>query len=123
MDYVEEAWTSPIGVLRLLETGDGVSAAKALIGLALNSSTLAPALEVSLAAAQVSDPLVRGNALLSFGHLARRFGQLPRDPVYDLVAQGLIDADGHVRGQSDAAADDLDQFLGWYFEGRVLDFV
>lgn len=116
MDYVEEAWVSPIGVLRLLETGDGISAAKALIGLALNSSTLAPALEVSLAAAQVSDPLVRGNALLSFGHMARRFGQLPPEPVYDLVAHGLADADVHVRGQADAAADDLEQFLGWHFE-------
>jgi|APAra7269097189_1048546.scaffolds.fasta_scaffold11872_2 hypothetical protein len=116
MDYVEEAWASPIGVLRLLESGDGISAAKALIGLALNSSTLAPALEVSLAAAQVSDPLVRGNALLCFGHLARRFGHLPREPVYDLVAHGLVDANGHVRGQADAAADDLEQFLGWHIE-------
>ena len=116
MDYVEEAWVSPIGVLRLLEAGDGISAAKALIGLALNSSTLAPAIEVSLTAAQASDPLVRGNALLSFGHLARRFGQLPRVPIYDLVAHGLLDADGHVRGRADAAADDLEQFLGWHFE-------
>jgi hypothetical protein len=64
-DYVEEGWVSPIVVLRLLEAGDGISAAKALIGLALNSSTLAPTLEVSLAAAQVYGPLVRGNALLS----------------------------------------------------------
>lgn len=116
MDYAEEAWVSPIGVLRLLEAREGISAARALIGLALNSPALAPALEVSLAAAQVSDPLVRGNALLSFGHLARRFGQLPREPVYDLVARGLVDADGHVRGQADAAADDLEQFLGWHIE-------
>jgi len=116
MDYLEEAWVSPVGVLRLLEAGDGVSAAKALIGLALNSSTVAPALEVSLAATQVSDPLVRGNALLSFGHLARRFGQLPREPVYDLVVHGLVDADEHVRGQADTAADDLEQFLGWHIE-------
>jgi hypothetical protein len=77
----------PIGVLKLLETGDGVSGAKALIGLALNSPTLTPALEVSLAAAQISDPLVRGNALLSFGHMARRFGHLPREPVYAATAQ------------------------------------
>lgn len=116
MEYVEEEWISPIGVLRLLEAGDGISAAKGVIGLALNSSTLAPALEVSLAAVQASDPLVRGNALLSFGHLARRFRQLPHEPVYDLVAYGLIDADEHVRGQADAAADDLEQFLGWHIE-------
>jgi hypothetical protein len=55
MDYAEEAWVSPIGVLRLLEAGDGISAAKALIGLALNSPTLAPALDVSLTAARASE--------------------------------------------------------------------
>jgi hypothetical protein len=27
-----------------------------------------------------------------------------------------VDADGHVRGQADAAADDLEQFLGWHIE-------
>ncbi|RUL70512.1 hypothetical protein [Dyella choica] len=118
MEYVEEAWNSPIGVLSLLDAGEGISAARALIGLALNSPTLVPALEVTLAAARSSDPLVRGNALLSFGHLARRFGELPREPVYDLVAKGLADADAHVRGQADAAADDLDQFLGWRIDGR-----
>lgn len=65
--------------------------------LALHSSTLAPALEVALTATHSSDPLVRGNALLSFGHLARRFGEIPRDPVYDLVVRGLADPDSHVR--------------------------
>lgn len=116
MKYAEEAWVSPIGVLRLLDIGERAAAAKALIGLALNSPTLAPALEVSLTAARTSDPLIRGNALLCFGHLARRFGELPREPVYDLVFQGLVDPDAHVRGQADAAVDDLDQFLGWHID-------
>ena len=116
MEYAEEAWSSPASVLRLLNAGEGVSAARALIGLTLHSPTLAPVLEVSLIAARSSDPLVRGNALLSFGHLARRFGELPRDPVYTLVAQGLSDHDAYVRGQADAAADDLGQFLGWCVE-------
>lgn len=116
VEYAEEAWVSPIAVLRLVDAGQGVSAARALIGLALHSATLAPALEVALAAAHSSDPLIRGNALLSFGHLARRFGEIPRDPVYDLVVRGMADRDSHVRGQADAAADDLDQFLGWNME-------
>ena len=50
---------------------------------------------------------------LVFGHLARRFDGIPREPVYELVAQGLANPDSHVRGQADAAADDLDLFLGW----------
>jgi hypothetical protein len=113
VQYTEEAWVSPTGVLRLIDAGEPISAAKALIGLALHSPALAPALEVALIAARSSDPLLRGNALLSFGHLARRFDGIPREPVYELVVQGLADPDSHVRGQADAAADDLDLFLGW----------
>jgi hypothetical protein len=116
MEYTEEAWMPADKVMKLVCAGDDIAAARALIGLALHSSTLAPALEVFLVAARSSDPLVRGNALLSFGHLARRFRELPRDPVYDLVVQGLADSHPHVRGQADAAADDLDQFLDWHFE-------
>lgn len=46
MEYVEEIWMSPIAILKLINAGEGVSAARALIGLALHSSTLEPALEV-----------------------------------------------------------------------------
>lgn len=60
---------------------------------------------------------IGGHALLSFGHLARRFGEMPSDPVYGLVVQGLNDPDSFVRGQADAAADDLSQFLGWHMDG------
>jgi hypothetical protein len=116
MEYTEEAWVPADSVMKLVCAGDDIAAAKALIGLALHSSALTPALEVSLVAARSSDPFVRGNALLCFGHLARRFGELPRDPVYDLVVQGLADSHPHVRGHADAAADDLDQFLGWHIE-------
>jgi hypothetical protein len=116
MEYAEETWMPPISVLKLLDAGESASAARAMIGLALHSSTLTSALDVLLVAARSLDPLVRGNALLGFGHLARRFRELPRDPVYDLVVQGLADSDPRVRGQADAAADDLDQFLGWHME-------
>lgn len=114
--YAEEAWVSPIAVLRLIDAGECESAAKALIGMALHSTTLEPALDVVLSAARSSDPFIRGNALLSFGHLARRFGEIPEDPVYSFVVQGLGDPDSFVRGQADAAADDLNQFLGWHIE-------
>src|ERR1700754_1687338 len=66
VQYSEEAWVSPTGVLRLIDAGEAISAAKALIGLALHSPALAPALEVALIAARSPDPLLRGNALLSF---------------------------------------------------------
>jgi hypothetical protein len=63
--------------------------------------------------ARHADPVVRGNALLGFGHLARRFGRLDRSLVQPLIEAGLRDDDEHVRGQADAAADDVKQFLGW----------
>jgi hypothetical protein len=56
---------------------------------------------------------VRGNAVLGFGHLARRFGRLDRVVVEPLVREALADPDAYVSGQADAAAEDLQHFLGW----------
>jgi hypothetical protein len=57
------------------------------------------------------DEIVRGNALLGFGHLARIFGEL-EDRAVALVADGLRDRSAYVRGQAHAAAGDLKHFLG-----------
>lgn len=60
------------------------------------------------------DATVRGNAILGFGHLARTAGIIwkPKD-VRALVEAGLADPSEYVRGQSEAAADDLRHFLKW----------
>ncbi len=57
---------------------------------------------------------VRGNAILGFGHLARTAGIIwkPKE-VRALVEAGLADPDEYVRGQAEAAADDLRHFLKW----------
>ena len=57
---------------------------------------------------------VRGNAILGFGHLARTAGIIwkPKE-VRALVEAGLADPDEYVRGQANAAADDLRHFLKW----------
>jgi hypothetical protein len=57
------------------------------------------------------DEVVRGNAILGFGHLARLFGRLG-DEAPAIVKQGLIDVSAYVRGQAYAAAGDLHHFLG-----------
>ena len=62
---------------------------------------------------------VRGNAILGFGHLARRFRQLDRSLVEPLVVRARSDADPYVRGQAHAAADDLRHFLGWDLSPEV----
>ena len=56
---------------------------------------------------------VRGNAILGFGHLARIHGRLDRVVVQPIIEAGLVDPNEYVRGQADAAADDVEHFLGW----------
>jgi hypothetical protein len=58
-----------------------------------------------------ADEVVRGNAILGFGHLARLFGELG-DEAPAMVARGLQDSSAYVRGQAYAAAGDLKHFLG-----------
>ena len=68
---------------------------------------------VSAACARLSshtDEIVRGNAILGFGHLARLFGRTTPD-VPLLVKNALTDRSDYVRGQAHAAAGDLAHFL------------
>ena len=59
-----------------------------------------------------ADPYVRGNAILGFGHLARRFGMVDWQLVQPLLQRALTDPHPHVRGQAASAADDLRDFAG-----------
>jgi hypothetical protein len=56
---------------------------------------------------------VRGNAVLGFGHLARRFRRIDRAAVEPLVLRALTDSNEYVRGQAAEAVHDLRHFLGW----------
>jgi hypothetical protein len=56
------------------------------------------------------DEVVRGNAILGFGHLARLFGRLGEEAPA-IVKRGLADESAYVRGQAYAAAGDLQHFL------------
>jgi hypothetical protein len=56
------------------------------------------------------DEVVRGNAILGFGHLARLFGRLGNEAP-GLVKRALADTSSYVRGQAHAAAGDLQHFL------------
>jgi hypothetical protein len=53
---------------------------------------------------------VRGNAILGFGHLARRAKKL-QSPSLRLIEAGLRDPSDYVRGQAWAAASDAAFFL------------
>jgi len=62
--------------------------------------------------------MVRGNAVLGFGHLARRFGRLDRRRIHRLVDIALHDHSDYVRAQAESAAEDLATFLSWEFGPR-----
>jgi hypothetical protein len=58
-------------------------------------------------------PNVRGNAILGFGHAARRFRCLDQQIVQPIIQSGLEDENTFVRGQANAAKDDTEFFLKW----------
>lgn len=65
------------------------------------------------------DGRVSGNALVSLGHLARRFRQLDESAVKPLLEEALQSADACVRSSAKSAADEIHQFLHWEIQGHV----
>lgn len=57
--------------------------------------------------------VVRGNAILGFGHIARIHGRLTESKVKPLIEAALKDESDYVRGQANSAADDVEFFLKW----------
>jgi hypothetical protein len=82
-----------------------------IVGAALEEEDLDVVERACLRLSTHADHTVRGNAILGFGHLARRFGQLTPEAV-KCVAAGLADPSDYVRGQAHAAASDIKHFLG-----------
>ena len=62
---------------------------------------------------------VRGNAVLGFAHLARRFRQLDRAVVEPLIIDALADPDPYVSGHARDTVDDLRHYLGWHLAPEV----
>ena len=62
---------------------------------------------------------VRGNAVLSFEHLARRFRKLDERTVRPLIESALNDPREYVRVLAKSAADEIHQFLGWEIAGHI----
>ena len=68
-----------------------------------------------------ANPTVRGNAILGFGHLARRFGSLDEATVKPIIERGLSEIDSYVNGQAWAAASDVTHILNWKVAGFEWD--
>ncbi len=83
------------------------------LSLSLYSDNLYWAIGQCINLASHSDPIVRGNAILSFGHFARRFHCAHRKLVEPLIQSALKDKNKFIRGQAETAADDIDHFCTW----------
>jgi hypothetical protein len=87
-----------------------------VVDVALEASDLEWAQLCCVQLSRHRNAVVRGNAVLGLGHLARRFGQLDPQRVRRVVDRALHDRSPFVREQADSAADDLETFLSWRFE-------
>jgi len=89
------------------------------ITVALSSSELALAQEVCLKLCAHEHFKVRGNAVMSLGHLARRFRSLDEYKVKPFLESALNDKDEYVKTLAKSAADEIHQFLHWQIPGHI----
>ena len=112
MKYVPIDPMSREDVEAVLARGNPEELLRAVLAVALHDEDNAWATSICLRLASHNHFNVRGNAILGLGHLARRYCYL--DPAArGIIEAGLQDDDPYVRGQADAAADDVEHFLGW----------
>jgi hypothetical protein len=112
MSIYEQPSYSGIDDLQRAIAADEVMALGTLIvGAALYEEDFDAAYGACLALVHHRDELVRGNALLGFGHIARRFRRIG-DEALDLVRAATVDSSVYVRGQAESAAMDLRDYLG-----------
>lgn len=89
------------------------------ITIAISSTDIRFAAAVCSRLVPHRDPKVRGYAIMSLGHLARRFQELDETLVRPLIEHALNDNDELVRDLATSAADEIHQFLHWTFSGHV----
>lgn len=111
MAVFEQPHYSGIDSLRRALADDAVSDIRTLIvGAALYEENFDAVYGACLALAH-PDEVVRGNAVLGFGHIARQFRRLG-DEALEIVRASKNDSSAYVRGQAEAAAMDLRDYLG-----------
>ena len=89
------------------------------ITVALSSNDRPFAEDVCLRLVSHAHNKVRGNAVMSLGHIARRFRALTEHAVKPVIEAALMDSDDYVRMHAKAAADEIHQFLHWTIGGHV----
>lgn len=89
------------------------------VTMALSCPDRTAAQDVCLKLSSHTHNKVRGNAIMSLGHLGRRFRALDEQAVKPVIESALRDDDEYVRTRAKSAADEIHQFLGWEIAGHV----
>jgi hypothetical protein len=113
MKYQDVDFASIANVEAAIMRNDPAELLYVPIAVSLHSPDLGWAQGICICLASHPNSGVRGNAILGFGHLARRFGQLERQTIEPLILAALSDPTDYVRGQALDAADDIETYLGW----------
>ena len=100
----------------MLERDDPVELMDWILEFASESEDRELAENCCVRLARHRNAMIRGNAMLGFGHLARRFGRLDAHRVKRLVDTGLHDGSDYVREQARSAAEDMKTLLAWEFD-------
>jgi len=109
--YEEPQPTPRSEIQRKLAAGAPEEVERTLVSVAFHEENFDIALQAVLSCADSPNASIRGTAILCLGHLARIHGQLPEEPVTDIVRSGLRDRSEYVRGQAENAADDIEIFV------------
>lgn len=112
---IPDGWTR-YEIEDLIGTAEPEELAEVPIVISLDPPDATWAEEICLDLTDHEDPLVRGNAVLALGHLARTTGDLDEQRTRAAIAAGLRDEDEDVRDQAEAAADDVETYLGWVID-------
>jgi hypothetical protein len=117
--YEQPKYEGPQALLDAIKANNIDVLGPMIIAAALYEDDFDTAYRACVQLSSHADEVVRGNAILGFGHLARLFGRLG-DEAPGIVKRGLVDSSGYVRGQAHAAAGDLQHFLGVEFRDSDL---
>lgn len=89
------------------------------ITAALLAEEPALAVEACVRLSRHAVPGIRAHAVVSLGHLARRFHVLDEQRARPVIEMGLRDDSEEVRSAARSAADEVHQFLYWTFPGHI----
>ncbi len=106
-------------VMNALQRNDAAELRLVAITLALSDLDFHFIQSVCIRLCSSENDKVRGNALISLGHLARRYRILDEQTVKPVGEKGLLDVSDYGRECAKSAADEIHQFLHWTIQGHV----